>query len=388
MKAESISLDPVAPSSGIVIPEIDGLRALAAMNVLACHAMVETRWGPKWVVPLFEGAIGVELFFVLSGFLLFLPFVRAARQDRRVALGPYALRRILRIFPAYYVNLALLILFVWPEGLTTAHGRWTVLAHITLTFSMSEAMVHAINPVYWTLCVEEQFYLLLPFCAALFTSRRGALWLALTLPIPNLLAAAWRAHYGPEGVALVATLPYHWSAFALGMLIALEFERRRNAAGDTRPTVTPSAFASGAFLVATLVGLFLAGYGRQLFFYQPIFLQGEAFGWALVLACVLAGPSWLGRPLRSRPVRLLGLMTFSVYLWHVAIVERVMSLSDPPVDWLSALGRLATVFVITIPFAAGSYFLVERPFMALRKRFEGRSDASSLSETARPGIGN
>jgi peptidoglycan/LPS O-acetylase OafA/YrhL len=76
-------------------------------------------------------------------------------------------------------------------------------------------------------------------------------------------------------------------------------------------------------------------------------------------------------------VRVLGLMTFSIYLWHMAIVERIMSLTDPPHDWPSAIVRLLMVFGLTLPFAAGSYLLVERPFMELRRRLERADVATS-----------
>ena len=363
-------VEPPEPSSGVVLPEIDGLRAVAAMNVLVCHAMQGSRWAPRLVLPLLDGGIGVELFFVLSGFLLFLPFLRAKERGQRVQLGPYALRRMLRILPAYYVNLVLLLLFQWPEGLATPFGLTTIFAHLTLTFSVSEAMVGAISPVYWSLCVEEQFYLLLPLCARLFAGRRGVVALLVSLPIPTLASYVWHRNFGALGVTLTTSLPYHWTAFALGMLIARAYAGRafRGAPSDKK---TPAS--SVGFPLLAVAGLAMVCASRPYVQREPAFVQAWALGWALVLTSVLAGPRWLGAPLRWRPVRLLGLMTFSVYLWHMPVAERVLTLSDSPWSFASTLVRILAVFAFTLPFAAGSYLLVERPFMELRKRIEQRT---------------
>jgi peptidoglycan/LPS O-acetylase OafA/YrhL len=365
-------IEPPEPSSGIVLPEIDGLRAVAAMNVLVCHAMLGSAWAPRLVRPLLDGGMGVSLFFVLSGFLLFLPFLRARERGERVPLGPYALRRMLRILPAYYVNLVILLLFQWPEGLTTRSGLATIFAHFTLTFSVSEAMVGSINPVYWSLCVEEQFYLLLPVVARLFAGRRGTLALLLSLPVPTLATFLFRRYCGPLGVALTTTVPFHWTAFALGMLIARAYAGRQLRAPATGSPA--SAAVSLGFPALAMIGLAMVSVARPFFPREPIYLQIWAIGWALVLTSVLAGPRWLGAPLRWQPVRLLGLMTFSVYLWHMSVAQRVMALSDSPWSFWSALGRVFTVFVFTLPFATGSYLLVERPFMRLRKRLEQRTE--------------
>ena len=342
------------------------MRAVAAGNVLVCHALIGSRWTPGWILPLLDGGIGVQLFFVLSGFLLSLPFMRARARGARVELGAYAIRRMLRILPAYYVNLFLCLLFLWPEGLTSTMGVATVLAHLTLTFAMSEAMIRAVSPVFWTLCVEEQFYLLLPFIAPLFSSRRGLVILTMTLPLANILGWSWDKAIGARGVALTASMPYHWTAFVLGILVGVLFHR--HGAGDGR---APRAGRRAA-PIAMLAGLAAVYAAKPLCGEGIACIQVWAAGWALVLASALWGPQWLGSALRLKPVRALGLMTFSVYLWHILVAERVVALSDPPTDAIETFVRIALVFLFTLPFAAGSYLLIERPFMELRRRLETR----------------
>jgi peptidoglycan/LPS O-acetylase OafA/YrhL len=358
------SFDAPSPSSGVSLLEIDGLRAVASLSVLVCHSMLGSSWEPDWVHPLLDGGIGVALFFVLSGFLLSLPFLRAQQRGEPLELRAYAMRRMLRILPAYYVSLAFALLFLWPEGLTTTNGLVTVLMHLTLTFGSSEAMVRAINPVYWTLCVEEQFYLVLPLIALLFARRNGPALLAMTLLVPNAVASLYEHTLGTPGVALTTSLPYHWTPFALGTLVAVLFHRYP----DARARL-PRA-ASAAFVVVALGGLAVVYASRPWLRQEPIFLQTWGVGWALVLVGVLWGPRWLGIPLRWKPVRALGLMTFSIYLWHFPVAARVMALTDAPSGPFTAFLRICTVFGFTLPFAVGSYLFVERPFMQLRRELE------------------
>jgi peptidoglycan/LPS O-acetylase OafA/YrhL len=191
------------------IPVLDGLRAIACLGVLSFHvsfiaggrgiwtSLHDTHDIPGMLAYLagtlaYAGYAGVILFFLLSGFLLFLPYAKALLfESSWPGLRRFYLRRIFRILPGYYAVLFLLILFFHPEFLNASHRHalW-----LFLTFTMSQRLANTLNGVFWSLGVEFQFYLLLPIFAWLFSLivRRGTLrrrMLKLTLCL--LLMTAW-----------------------------------------------------------------------------------------------------------------------------------------------------------------------------------------------------
>jgi len=369
------------PSSGILLPEIDGMRAFAAFTVLMCHALLGTKWAPVWLIALQDGGLGVEFFFVLSGFLLFLPFASAYYESRDTpSLKYYAVRRVLRILPAYYISLGLVLLFVHPEAFATGAGRRAILAHLTMTFSFSLSTLDVFNPVYWTLAVEEQFYFLLPIAALLFCRRLGRLYVLLSLVASHLFVIGFNHYFPGHEYLLSASLPFRWDAFAFGILVCLGFLERRKAPGKAaaKPWVFAPLAVAGIVIphvavALQLYGLFGSGYLLSLVI--------EAFGYALLLWATLLGPRWLGFPWRWKPVRYLGLLTYSMYLWHWQVSEQVRALTTPPTGPRTTVVRIATVFLFTVIVAGTSYFLVEKPFMALRKRFKepGRSRSAGAA---------
>jgi peptidoglycan/LPS O-acetylase OafA/YrhL len=359
----------VRPSSGVFYPEIDGMRAFAAFNVLACHALLGTKWAPLWLIALQDGALGVEFFFVLSGFLLFVPFAKARIEGTPwPSLKGYAIRRVLRILPAYYVAVVLILLFQRSEAFTSVKGLWTILGHATMTFTFSTETMKAFNPVFWTLAVEEQFYFLLPFAALLFC-RRGGRWIVLaTVPASHFLIYALDRWWPGHHYLLTATLPFRWDGFAFGIFICLSyFQGGRERVGEGAKGWLRAAAGIGGFVFSFLV--VVLGQFRLLNDDQ-LQVGLMALGFAVLLWATLAGPTWLGGPWRWKPVRYLGLLTYSVYLWHWQVAEQVRHLTAAPTGPGSTVVRIATVFVFTVLIATVSYWLVERPFMQLRKRFK------------------
>src|SRR5579864_2524259 len=150
---------------------LDGLRAFACLAVISNHLNGWGRvvWHPlhgvyDFLNPILNfGKSGVELFFLLSGFLLFLPYAKALLFNSAwPSLRRFYLRRIFRILPAYYVALFLMILFFHPKFLNPS--LWPVIGTF-LTFRMGFVLSQGVNGPFWTLAVEFQFYLLLPLIA-------------------------------------------------------------------------------------------------------------------------------------------------------------------------------------------------------------------------------
>src|SRR5579859_383189 len=158
------------------IPALDGVRAIACLTVVTFHISLITKqdihiWDSANVNPLIaaialSGDTGVTLFFILSGFLLFLPYAKSLlfAGTQWPSTRRFYLRRALRILPAYYLTLVLMVLIYRPEYRQLDHLRnWGFF--LTLFMDSSQSTYKSINGPFWTLAVEWQFYLLLPILA-------------------------------------------------------------------------------------------------------------------------------------------------------------------------------------------------------------------------------
>ena len=181
---------------------------------------------------LFEASLGLICFFVLSGFLLYRPFARAAlRGGEPVPIKRYALRRAARIVPAYYVSvLGCLLLYsaVGYPTLVPSAGELPLFAVFGQNYSIDTVM--KINPVTWSLCVEAAFYVLLPLLgliAFLLGPRRTGHQAAVLIGLIGL-TVAWNIvlHYADLGALASKALPSYIGHFALGMLLAMWVEWR------------------------------------------------------------------------------------------------------------------------------------------------------------------
>ncbi len=224
------------------IPVLDGVRAIACLGVLSFHLTGEAGnqriWKPLHGVYDVPGLLaylaatlgcagysGIILFFLLSGFLLFLPYAKALLfESPWPGLRRFYLRRIFRILPGYYAAIFLMILFFHPEFLHSSHWHdiW-----LFLTFSMGYHLSGQLNWLFWTLAVEFQFYLLLPILAWLFSLivRRGTLHqrlLKLTLCLSVMVAWGLLTRYWGIYIAPTSKLDFlipHTVSKALAPLI-------------------------------------------------------------------------------------------------------------------------------------------------------------------------
>jgi peptidoglycan/LPS O-acetylase OafA/YrhL len=174
---------PDSPIARATIPVLDGVRAVACLLVLSYHINLITRDMHVWTPgrqPLLDalflsGSTGVTLFFVLSGFLLFLPYAKVL-----LSLGPWPdsrlfyFRRAWRILPGYYVSLFLLVMLQQPQYLAPSHWHDLALFFVLFMDSTPATFQH-LNGPYWTLAIEWQFYLLLPLIALTIRRLTGRL---------------------------------------------------------------------------------------------------------------------------------------------------------------------------------------------------------------------
>jgi peptidoglycan/LPS O-acetylase OafA/YrhL len=386
LKASPPSPDTVRRPGSAFFPGIEGLRAVAALMVLLVHVAfvsgVSTGPGAAGAFTA-RAEVGVGVFFVISGFLLYRPFALAHLTGTATpATGRFLLRRLCRILPLYWAALTLTVLLI-PAS-RPKDGLDALLLPALGQVYRGQTVYLGV-PQAWSLCVEVLFYVSLPVYAAVVGRRAtlsvvpervewagiGALYLGglvvralleLTSPVP------WRVWHG--------FLPVWFDLFAAGFGLAV-LSARWTRAGGVPARLRGPRLAAGCWAGAVVVYVVLArgiGLGRD-----PLYERGtgqalaEEILWGL-FALLLVLPAVAGTPrlLALRPVALLGLVSYGIYLWHQLAVETVLAHSSwPPFRAPFAL-LLVVVLAATVGTAVLSYRYVERPGITLGRRFGSR----------------
>jgi len=416
---------PFEPASGRALPQLDGLRALAVIAIFLRHA-----WGlsgsPVYLIDIpFIGEVstapfvvmmsnGVDLFFVLSGFLLARSFILADYQGRsRPNLRRYARLRVFRILPAYWLVLAMVPMMFVPslvreETIHSWNGFWAFLTYIPVLQTLSPwayGSWSAVSP-FWTLTIEVMFYAMCPWLArAFFRNRwRWALplslaislgWLALLRTSPGYWAAEQiaKVFHGvgapPEyGTAFLRSqFPTFLFSFACGMTVANLWARSESQEGgfrSWRPRWRRASITTGWLIVG--VSMWQLGYrtwnnqfydGGKLartsttdaLIFHLLEAPAMALGFGLVLLGLVLGE--VRHPfLSSIPMRIIGVLGFSIYLWHMPVLYTGTKLTwlqrlDPHYMWPAAMVRGG---IVTLALSAVTWLLLERPMIERGRR--------------------
>lgn len=341
---------------------LDGLRGLAVLVVLASHL---SNHGLH-LVPGFSlggtGKSGVYLFFVLSAFLLTRILMdRPAGEYRQPRLwADYGLRRVLRIWPLYLVVLVLSWALTsagvagWHYQMDTA-SFWR---HLSLREGQS---------VLWSIPVEFTYYLFLPLVAlalAWIRLRKPGIVAEVAIAAGLLLAASWAwpaAQSEPNDIRLGPYLVI----FLCGALAArLDLALREPGRPRWPRAWLAVAVVASIALVLTIPTAWSLATGSELdpaLNHRWFLFFGLA--WSALLLAVLHGPAWLRRPFAWTPMRWVGAVSFSLYLWHMPVL--VALLARGLASWpLAPLWFL----VVALAVAAASYLLFERPWRDVRVR--------------------
>jgi peptidoglycan/LPS O-acetylase OafA/YrhL len=348
---------------------VESLRALAAIAVMfghiygSAHGYGATIYATYWHRLLLGGGFGVYLFFVLSGYLLYWPFAKHAfGSGGPISIRRYALNRALRILPLYYA-VAVILLIVQNHG-GTLHLWWV---HGLFAESFSNNTILSVDGVMWSLATELHFYLALPFIAfgiawfARGSLGRGTIALAALGIGSFVLRDITFLHHPQHSSLLRYQLPSMFVYFAIGMSLAhlrLVWERR-----PPRWLRGPLARSDVWMLVAiALWGLVVHDYGWEII--------GGAASFLMVGACVL--PLQKGYSLRAlewRPLAFIGVCSYSLYLWHLPIEAHIWS-----AGWVHSFPALLVVAgPLCVGAAITSYFVIESPFLRLRRRWASAS---------------
>jgi peptidoglycan/LPS O-acetylase OafA/YrhL len=330
------------------IPGLDGLRAIAIGFVLAAHLTGTTNF-PIQVSWLPLGMFGVRIFFVISGYLITCILLNELRDNGSISLGRFYYRRALRLLPACYV-FVLAIVVLWACDLIRVQRRDFVFA-ATYTMNLLKSRGWYLGHL-WSLAAEEQFYLAWPLLLAASGLRRATRMLVAILLLGPLIRSVSPAlgilgsPYSPLRVA---------DALASGCLLA------RYASDLERNSRYRAVLLSKWFLlvpIGSCIANFLPAVG-------PVPALGESVmnvGIALTIhRVILSADSRVGRLLNARAVVAAGVLSYSLYLWQQPFLNRLSQ--APPCQFPLNL-------ILTFAAALASFTLVERPFLALRKRWE------------------
>jgi peptidoglycan/LPS O-acetylase OafA/YrhL len=337
---------------------------------------------PVWLLRRFDvtpllpnGANGVLLFFVLSGFTLYLPLATAAREGR--AWPPwrhFLLRRALRILPPYWLALAL-----WSPFWVRQHGltEWPryLLTHLSFSHTFWPDTAFTISGVLWAMGTIGQFYLLFPVLAPLL--RR---WPAATALASFALSLGLRL-YAPASVPLAASLSGHLADFVLGMYGAHFFVRWR---GQARPALARGAWVAAAVALVAFPFWFASvkhdPTAASLWAWQSV-LQVPL--WAALTVGVALDDTVGARVWGWRPLAWLGLISYSLYLYNYS-VQWVPRWLFPHVPANSAAWWVLT-FGYLVAVGTAAFLVAEWPLSGWREKVRAPASAAPTSRPGRRG---
>jgi peptidoglycan/LPS O-acetylase OafA/YrhL len=332
------------------IPSLDGLRAISIGMVILGHAYVPTS---LWARMLFAHAgLGVRIFFVISGYLITRLLLEEVRRFGNVSLPLFYARRALRILPAFLLFVTALLVLNQLGVISLPPGNLLLVLTYTVNFT-SRAVWYSAH--LWSLSVEEQFYFLWPL-AVRFLPSRGWTAVALITFFSNIGFGVFHRLFGARLFGLNPAMqsfafPFVCGPIAIGCLLAI-WEKPIRRVG--RPL-----FVHPMWITLIPVIMIADKFSRE-----PIGSAGLDLLLVLFVArCVFHPQDAVGRFLNLRPMRFIGKLSYSLYLWQ----QLFFHYSFIPMFPLNVLG--------TAGFANASYFLLEKPFLKLRSSLRRKDTA-------------
>ncbi len=373
-----MSAQPTNRSS--YMPQLDSLRALAVSAVLV-HHLLGREYLPSFVSDLSLGYLGVRLFFVLSGFLITgillqaRSFADTTNESRMLVVRQFYIRRFLRIFPLYYV----VIFIALFAGMQEAHDDWPWLITYTYNIHLSiegwypEHFAH-----FWSLSVEEQFYLLWPWLV-LLAPRRALIPLIALLILVAPLYRLYAITHDFNGIAIYVLSLSSFDALGIGSLLAIVSER-----GTLR---SANLLSRWMLLVGLIVLVSLSmtpwkgkGIIAHICLYE--FAVAMVFGW-LVLSAANSFQGAGGKLLESRSLVYMGKISYGIYVYHLLVPPVVRAVFDALGIEVEYQGptEFVTMVASTLAVSAVSWHVFERPLNNLKRFFRYSVKDSNIQPT-------
>ena len=364
----------VEQAGEVRLARIESLRAIGALGILIAHAWYDGQvvgGNPTEVADTYfhrlilSGGLGISLLFGLSGHLMFWPFVQQLWGNKRpVNLRNYALNRVLRVFPLYFILMVVLLLLQEHGGTFEQWWRFSLFAE-----NSSSSTVGTVNGPMWSLVVELHFYILLPLGAWLLArlARNNMMLGAVLLGACGLASLAVHFHFvanmAHPDVRKEYSLPCQFGFICAGMMMAI----LRLAWKDGLPKWLKSPFDRADVWFFGSLPLWLWVVHDYRYFALTAIAASMVIG-----SCVLPlRPSPLLKWLDLRAVVAIGVASYSLYLWHVPIQL-----------WMDdTLGGVLGLFLVACPICIAvallSYRFIESPFLRLRKRWSVNAPAQT-----------
>lgn len=337
---------------------ITGLRAIAALMVVAVHTRAFDGLGWIGEIASDNGKYGVQIFFVISGYTIAATYLKAGH------FAPYFIRRLMRIAPLYYI--AVLVFFAliasgvmvapyFMQLYGSAADTYNLLAHLSFLSAWDARVANSLIGVEWTIPVEIFWYAALPFLLTWRSTPRSFAVMFFALLILSGLTRAAGELWLPKHAAHFMPTTYG-AYFFLGAWCHHLRAQMKEQAG----------FAAGRWLV-----------GGYALFAAALLTKTGMSAALMAVATAIIIVSYRVREghvqvLRSRPFVLVGSISYSIYLWHLLVIYLLVATMGARYAALSELASFALVSVLTILMSIVSYLLIERPTNVMGRHLSKR----------------
>lgn len=373
------------------IGELDGLRGIAVLMVFVYHVLGNIGasslniLGHNIMPFLMWGHMGVNLFYILSGFLLCLPFAKAHYTSTEIDLKQYFIKRALRILPAYYFYIILHTLLINSQ-LISLEGIQILLGNMFFLQNFKKLNIQIINPVTWTLVVEVQFYILLPFIYKFFMGKKiwkplGISFIVVTIYRlivfwilkPSMAGIDWNYYTYSEYNILGC-----FDNFAIGMIIANMYIGRNYIFSEGKIEKIVKLANKLVYFIPIAIAMLGYNYYYWRFtksvahsiYFSFLFDASFYMAMSVLLILILFSKNKVKLIFNNILLRIMGVAGYSIYLWHFILQSILVNTSfianteNLNIKYFKLLG-LSTIIIL--PFCIMLYIFVEKYFIDMSK---------------------